>query len=446
MAQATVLGGDIKEYQILIDPGRMKHFGVGLDEVTDVVRDMNRNTSGCVLYEFGNEYIVRGILSTDNLEALKKAVVKNTNDIPVTLGDIAEVAVGSKAPKLGTASERGVPAVLMTVTKQPATGTLELTEKLDRSLSELQKTLPADVKISTDIFRQARFIDSSIDNVQKSLYEGAFFVVIVLFFFLMNIRTTLISLVTIPISILVAILVLDLLGLTINTMSLGGIAIAIGSLVDDAIVDVENVYKRLRENRCKPKAEQRNVLTVVYEASKEVRMSILNSTLIIVASFAPLFFLSGMEGRMLAPLGITFVIALFASTFVALTLTPVLSSYLLGSPKADRDGKEPYVARKLKAGYGTPCNGRCTTNGSYWVRRLRYSSPPWQCSPRSAAASCRRSTRVRSRSTSARCPAYRSTSPTRSAVWRSRFCSPFPRSGPSAAKRGVRSWTSMPWV
>lgn len=353
VAQVTVLGGDIKEYQILLDPGRMKHFGVGLDEVTDVVRDMNRNTSGGVLYEFGNEYIVRGILSTDKLEALKKAVVKNTNDIPVTLGDIAEVAVGSKAPKLGAASERGVPAVLMTVTKQPATGTLELTEKLDRSLSELQKTLPADVKISTDIFRQARFIDSSIDNVQKSLYEGAFFVVIVLFFFLMNIRTTLISLVTIPISILVAILVLDLLGLTINTMSLGGIAIAIGSLVDDAIVDVENVYKRLRENRCKPKAEQRNVLTVVYEASKEVRMPILNSTLIIVASFAPLFFLSGMEGRMLAPLGITFVIALFASTFVALTLTPVLSSYLLGSPKADRDGKEPYVARKLKAGYGT---------------------------------------------------------------------------------------------
>lgn len=351
VAQVTVMGGDIKEYQILLDPGRMKHFGVGLDEVIAVVQEMNRNASGGVLYEFGNEYIVRGVLSTDKVEELKKAVVKSPGDIPVTLDDIAEVRIGAKAPKLGVASERGVPAVLMTVTKQPSTSTLELTEKLDRSLAELQKSLPADVKVSTDIFRQARFIDSSIDNVQKSLYEGAVFVVIVLFIFLMNVRTTVISLVTIPISILVAILTLKLLGLTINTMSLGGIAIAIGSLVDDAIVDVENVYKRLRENRCKPKAEQLGVIEVVYEASKEVRMPILNSTLIIVASFAPLFFLSGMEGRMLAPLGITFVIALFASTFVALTLTPVLSSYLLGNPKADRGGKEPYVARKLKAGY-----------------------------------------------------------------------------------------------
>ena len=351
VAQVTVMGGDIKEYQILLDPGRMKHFGVGLDEVIAVVQEMNRNASGGVLYEFGNEYIVRGVLSTDKVEELKKAVVKSPGDIPVTLDDIAEVRIGAKAPKLGVASERGIPAVLMTVTKQPSTSTLELTEKLDRSLAELQKSLPADVKVSTDIFRQARFIDSSIDNVQKSLYEGAVFVVIVLFIFLMNVRTTVISLVTIPISILVAILTLKLLGLTINTMSLGGIAIAIGSLVDDAIVDVENVYKRLRENRRKPKAEQLGVIEVVYEASKEVRMPILNSTLIIVASFAPLFFLSGMEGRMLAPLGITFVIALFASTFVALTLTPVLSSYLLGNPKADRGGKEPYVVRKLKAGY-----------------------------------------------------------------------------------------------
>ena len=351
VAQVTVMGGDIKEYQILLDPGRMKHFGVGLDEVIAVVQEMNRNASGGVLYEFGNEYIVRGVLSTDKVEELKKAVVKSPGDIPVTLDDIAEVRIGAKAPKLGVASERGIPAVLMTVTKQPSTSTLELTEKLDRSLAELQKSLPADVKVSTDIFRQARFIDSSIDNVQKSLYEGAVFVVIVLFIFLMNVRTTVISLVTIPISILVAILTLKLLGLTINTMSLGGIAIAIGSLVDDAIVDVENVYKRLRENRRKPKAEQLGVIEVVYEASKEVRMPILNSTLIIVASFAPLFFLSGMEDRMLAPLGITFVIALFASTFVALTLTPVLSSYLLGNPKADRGGKEPYVARKLKAGY-----------------------------------------------------------------------------------------------
>lgn len=351
VAQVTVLGGDIKEYQILLDPGKMKHYGVGLDEVLAVVRGMNRNASGGVLYEFGNEFIVRGVLSTDKVDALKKAVIKNVNDIPVVLENISQVRIGAKAPKLGIASNHGKPAVLMTVTKQPNTSTLELTEKLDNSLAELQKTLPPDVKVTTDIFRQARFITSSIDNVQKSLYEGAIFVVIILFVFLMNVRTTVISLVTIPISILVAILTLKLLGLTINTMSLGGIAIAIGSLVDDAIVDVENVFKRLRENRQKPEEERQSVINVVFEASREVRMPILNSTLIIVASFVPLFFLSGMEGRMLAPLGITFVIALFASTFVALTLTPVLCSYLLARPGKGKSEKEPYVGRKLKEGY-----------------------------------------------------------------------------------------------
>ena len=351
VAQVTVLGGDIKEYQILLDPGKMKHYGVGLDEVLEVVRGMNQNASGGVLYEFGNEFIVRGVLSTDKVDALKKAVIKNVNDIPVVLENISQVQVGAKAPKLGIASNHAKPAVLMTVTKQPNTSTLELTEKLDRSLAELQKTLPPDVKVTTDIFRQARFITSSIDNVQKSLYEGAIFVVIILFVFLMNVRTTVISLVTIPISILVAILTLKLLGLTINTMSLGGIAIAIGSLVDDAIVDVENVFKRLRENRQKPEGERQSVINVVFEASREVRMPILNSTLIIVASFVPLFFLSGMEGRMLAPLGITFVIALFASTFVALTLTPVLCSYLLAGSGKGKTEREPYVGRKLKEGY-----------------------------------------------------------------------------------------------
>lgn len=238
----------------------------------------------------------------------------------------------------------------MTITRQPATSTLELTDQLDRSLAELQKTLPKDVKVTTDIFRQSRFINSSIDNVQKSLYEGGIFVVIVLFLFLMNIRTTVISLITIPLSVIVALVTLKIMGLTINTMSLGGIAIAIGSLVDDAIVDVENVFKRLRENRQKPEKERKSVITVVFEASKEVRMPILNSTLIIVASFVPLFFLSGMEGRMLAPLGITFVISLFASTFVALTLTPVLCTYLLGNSKSKTE-REPYLVRKLKKGY-----------------------------------------------------------------------------------------------
>jgi len=268
------------------------------------------------------------------------------------LENIADVEIGNKAPKLGIASNDGKPAVLMTITKQPATSTLDLTDKLDESLAELQQTLPADVKISTDIFRQARFIDNSINNVQKSLYEGGIFVVIILVIFLMNARTTVISLVTIPLSLVFAILSLKFMGLTINTMSLGGMAIAIGSLVDDAIVDVENVFKRLRENRQKPKEEQKTVLTVVFEASKEVRMPILYSTLIIIASFVPLFFLSGMEGRMLAPLGVAFIMALIASTVVALTLTPVLCSYLLGKPrKGDKPEREPYIVRKLKIVY-----------------------------------------------------------------------------------------------
>ena len=354
VAQVTVLGGDIKEYQILLNPEKMKHYGIGLDEVIKAVKEMNQNASGGVLYEYGNEYIIRGLLSTNNIASLGATVVKSMDDVPVLLENIAQVKISNKAPKLGIASEKGKAAVLITVTKQPATSTIELTNKLDQSLAELKTTFPSDVKLSTDIFRQARFIDNSIGNVQKSLYEGGIFVVIVLFVFLMNVRTTLISLITIPLSLVASILALKLMGLTINTMSLGGMAIAIGSLVDDAIVDVENVFKRLRENRQKPKDEQKTVMTVVFEASKEVRMPILNSTLIIIASFVPLFFLSGMEGRMLAPLGIAFIVALIASTVVALTLTPVLCSYLLGKPKKNNDKpeSEPYVVRKLKNVYG----------------------------------------------------------------------------------------------
>ncbi|KAA6308834.1 Cobalt-zinc-cadmium resistance protein CzcA, partial [termite gut metagenome] len=291
-------------YQILLNPAKMKYYNVSLDEVLSIVRDMNRNVSGGILYEYGNEYIIRGILSTNKVAELGKAVVKTMNDVPLLIENVADIQIGNKAPKLGTASNRGKAAVLMTINKQPAVSTLDLTEKLDQSFAELQKSLPPDVQISTDVFRQARFIESSIGNVQKSLYEGGIFVVIVLFVFLMNVRTTVISLVTIPLSLLMSILTLHLMGLTINTMSLGGMAIAIGSLVDDAIVDVENVFKRLRENRQKSREEQNSVIGVVFEASKEVRMPILNSTLIIIASFIPLFFLSDMEGRMLVPLGI----------------------------------------------------------------------------------------------------------------------------------------------
>lgn len=351
VAQVAVLGGDIKEYQILLSPDRMKHYGVTLGEVMEATRDMNLNANGGVLYEYGNEYIIRGVLSTDNVQLLSKAMVKTIGNVPVMLEDIADVLIGAKSPKLGTASEKGKPAVLLTVTKQPATSTLDLTDQLEASLKDLQKNLPPDVKVSTDIFRQSRFIESSVRNIQNALIEGSIFVIIVLFLFLGNARTTIISLVTIPISVVTSLLVLNYLGLTINTMSLGGLAIAIGSLVDDAIVDVENVFKRLRENQMKPAEERLSVIEVVFNASKEVRMPILNSTLIIIASFVPLFFLTGMEGRMMIPLGIAFIVALIASTVTALTVTPVLCSYLLGKNKTDKLPKEAFIAVWLKGIY-----------------------------------------------------------------------------------------------
>ena len=357
VAQVAVMGGDIKEYQILMDPGKMRRHGVSMDEVIYAVKGMNQNASGGTLYEYGNEYIVRGLLSTNDIDELKTAVVKTSeNGLPITLDAIADVRIGPKTPVLGVASNDGKPAVLLTVTKQPNTNTLALTGRLDNALDELKANLPADVKINSQIFRQSRFIDSSIDNVKKSLIEGAIFVIIVLFIFLMNWRTTVISLVSIPLSIVASLLAIRWMGLTINTMSLGGIAIAIGSLVDDSIVDVENVFKRLRQNREKPENERESVIKVVYEASKEVRMPMLNSTLIIIASFLPLFFLSGMEGRMLKPLGITFIISLMASTLVALTVTPVLSSFLLGSQNSDKTGKEPTLVRWLKKYYEKALN------------------------------------------------------------------------------------------
>lgn len=357
VAQVAVMGGDIKEYQILMDPGKMRRHGVSMDEVIYAVKGMNQNASGGTLYEYGNEYIVRGLLSTNDIDELKKAVVKTSeNGLPITLDAVADVRIGPKTPVLGVASNDGKPAVLLTVTKQPNTNTLALTGRLDNALDELKANLPADVKVNSRIFRQSRFIESSLDNVKQSLIEGAIFVIIVLFIFLMNWRTTVISLVSIPLSIVASLLAIRWMGLTINTMSLGGIAIAIGSLVDDSIVDVENVFKRLRQNREMPESERESIVKVVYEASKEVRMPMLNSTLIIIASFLPLFFLSGMEGRMLKPLGITFIISLMASTLVALTVTPVLSSFMLGSQNSDKTGREPALVRWLKKYYGKALN------------------------------------------------------------------------------------------
>ena len=354
VAQVAVLGGDIKEYQVLIHPDKMKYYGVTLGEVMAVTRGMNQNTNGGVIYEYGNEYIVRGVVSTEDVHEMARSVIKTVGGAPVTLEDVADVRIGAQQPKLGLASEKGKPAVLVTVTKQPDTGTLELTAKIEEALEDVQKNLPPDVKLSTDTFRQARFIESSISNVKSSLYEGAIFVVIVLILFLANVRTTVISLITLPLSILISILTLNWMGMTINTMSLGGLAIAIGSLVDDAIVDVENVWKHIRANKALPAAERLPILKVVFEASREVRMPILNSTLIIIVSFVPLFFLSGMEGRMLAPLGVAFITALLASTLVALTLTPVLCSYMLDyKVKGDGVPKEAFLAVWLKKYYRT---------------------------------------------------------------------------------------------
>lgn len=352
VAQVAVIGGEIKEYQILLSSSKMKNLGVSVDEVLTAAEGMNLNSSGGVLYQYGNEYIVRGVNSTVDPVELGRSVVKVVDGLPILLEDVAQVKIGAKSPQLGVASERGKNAVLVTVTKQPSTNTIELTEQLDKTIAELARTLPSDVKVSTDIFRQARFIDSSIDNIQQSLLEGALFVIVILFFFLMNTRVTVISLVALPLSLLVSILVLKMLGMTINTMSLGGMAIAIGSLVDDAIIDVENVFKRLRENFHKPEQERESSLAVVFEASKEIRSSIVNATIITIVAFIPLFFLGGMEGRMLKPLGISFIVSLFASMVVAVTLTPVMCSYLLtGNRVLRRSEKEPPVARFLKRVY-----------------------------------------------------------------------------------------------
>ncbi len=351
VSQVSVIGGDIKEYQIKIEPERMRHYNVSLTEILDAASQVNANAGGGVLYEYGNEYIIKGDVNTSSVNAIGKSVVRSDERGTVLLEDVATVATGNKLPRIGVASERTKPAVLITVTKQPGTGTIALTERIEDELAVMRHTLPSDVNVSTDIFKQSDFIDNSISNLQQSLFEGSIFVIVILFFFLMNVRTTLISLIALPLSIIVTVLVLHFLGFSINTMSLGGIAIAIGSLVDDAIVDVENVYKRLRENRKLPEDKRRRTIDVVFEASKEVRMPIFNSSLIIIASFLPLFFLQGIEGRMLIPLGISFIVALIASTIVALTLTPVLCSYLLNNPGQEKLSNEPWATRKLKAAY-----------------------------------------------------------------------------------------------
>ena len=351
VAQVVVIGGEFKQYQILASPQKMEFYNVSLTELLKASEEANGNSSGGFINEYGNEYIIKGIGRTNSVNEIGKSIVKSINGNPVKIEDVAKVKIGA-APKIGNGSLKGEPAVIMTVMKQPATNTLELTDKIDEAIADMQTNLGKDIHINTEIFRQADFINASISNIQKVLLEGTAFVIIILFLFLMNWRATAISLVAIPISLIVAILTLKWMGFTINTMSLGGMAIAIGDLVDDAIIDVENVFKRLKENARKPLEKQRDKLKVIFDASFEIRHSIINATFIIIVAFIPLFFLSGMEGKLLAPLGIAFIVALFASLIVSITLTPVLCSFLLTNDKMlQKQHNESWLVERLQKLY-----------------------------------------------------------------------------------------------
>lgn len=332
VAQVNVIGGDIKEYQILADPHKMDFFGVTMSELIEASKELNTNTSGSFINQYGSKYIVRGMARSDRLSDLANSVVKVSEGSPVRIGDIASVEIGS-TPAIGTGSYRGRSAVLLTITRQPDANTVALAGDIKDVISDIQANAGSSLTFHDDIYNQAEFINTSIRNVLKALLEGGIFVVIILFLFLFNVRTTIISLLAMPLSLLVAIITLKFLGYTVNTMSLGGMAIAIGSLVDDAIIDVENIYRQLRKNVLLTPEKREPTTRVVFRASSEVRSSIWNATLIIIITFVPLFFLGDLEGRMLRPLGISFIVSLFASLIVAVTLTPVLSSYLLTDEK-----------------------------------------------------------------------------------------------------------------
>ncbi|MBM2814583.1 MAG: CusA/CzcA family heavy metal efflux transporter [Ignavibacteria bacterium] len=332
VAQVTVMGGDEKQYQIQADLQKMKNFGITFDELTQACKSINENSNGGFFNQYGNEYIIRGMTRTTLTEEFGKSIIKMNDGYPVRIIDVADVQI-APAQRINDASYKTKPAIILTVVKQPGIGTIDLTEKIVRNLNELKNTLPSTIEFKTEPFHQANFIKTAISNVEKALLEGSVFVIIILFIFLMSFRTTFISLIAIPLSLLTTIIIMRLLNLNINTMSLGGMAIAIGSLVDDAIIDVENVFKRLKENYYKPKEDREKPLKVIFEGSKEIRASIINATIIIIVAFLPLFFLGGVEGRMLQPLGIAFIISLFASLIVSITITPVLCSFLISNDK-----------------------------------------------------------------------------------------------------------------
>ena len=351
VSQVTVVGGDEKQYQVLADPLRMEAFGVTMEELEDACTSLSVNSEGGIVRDRGNEYALRGIARTTDLDELGATLVRISGSDPVCIRDVATIRTGA-AVRLGTASMNAKPAVIISVSKQPDINTLKVTRAIERSVQDAAAALPSDITVDTHIFQQADFIQASVGNVGRALLEGALFVILILFLFLGNFRTTLISVIAIPVSLLATIIVLLALGMDINTMTLGGMCIAIGSLVDDAIIDVENVYKRLRQNHSKAPSERDSVFNVVFEGSREIRSSVINATLIIMVAFTPLFFLDGMEGRLLKPLGISFIIALFMSLLVAMTLTPLLCKDLLSSEKyLNRNDRESFLSRKLSAWY-----------------------------------------------------------------------------------------------
>ena len=345
VAQITNIGGGVKQYQVLVTPEKLKQFGVTLEEVSSALEKSNANSTGGFVDANSQEYLIRNLGRFYSVDELKNTVVAYRNNTAIKVGDVANVEFGAKI-KRGDAGANGTPAVIMSIQKQPGASTLELTAEIDDALKELQASLPADIEINAHLFRQANFIETSISNVEEALRDGAILVVIVLFLFLLNFRTTFITLTAIPLSFVVTFLIFKAFGISINTMTLGGLAVAIGELVDDAIVDIENIFRRLRENR--RLENPRPALEVIYHASLEIRSSIVYATIIVALVFIPLFALSGVEGRLLAPLGLAYITALVASLVVSLTVTPVLASYLLPKMRAMRDEKDGFLVRFLK--------------------------------------------------------------------------------------------------
>lgn len=344
VAQVISIGGGLKQFQILADPIKLRDFDVSMSELKEVGESIGRNTTGGFVEDAHQEYLIRNIGRVSTIEEIKNAVVKVKGGVPVTLGQVADV-IAAPQVKRGDASVNGKPGVIMSIQKQPGSNTVSLTRDVEKALKELQGSLPAGVKVS-ELFKQAHFIEAAVANVEEALRDGAILVTIVLFLFLLNFRTTAITLTAIPLSFVVTALVLKAFGISINTMTLGGLAVAIGELVDDAIVDVENVFRRLRENRALDKP--RPSLQVIFDASSEVRNSIVIATIIVILVFIPLFSMSGIEGRLFVPLGIAYVLSILASLLVSLTVTPVLCSYLLPKSKVTASHEDGALVRWLK--------------------------------------------------------------------------------------------------